>query len=72
MEILKFLKETYIDNWKPVLMYLIRWQTSTPIFLILGMLMLNFPYWEIIVISNIMGGIIYFPVDKWIMKRNKK
>ncbi len=68
---MKFLKETYFDNPTPLLMYILRWQISTPIFLILGMLMMNFPYWLIIIISNIFGSLVFFPIDRWIILKKK-
>lgn len=68
---LNFIKETYLKNKKAVGMYCVRWQCSTPIFIVIGVLLSQLPYWSIIVVSNIIGALIFFPIDKYIMKRSK-
>lgn len=53
---------------KKYLLYLIRWQMSTPI-LALVLYLLNFN--EIIetIIANLIGGLIFYWVDKWIFRK---
>lgn len=72
MNIVKFLKETFLDDRKAFGMYEIRWQLSSPIFIVLGMIIAQLPYWAIIIVSNIIGAAIFFPIDKLIMKKDKK
>jgi hypothetical protein len=71
MTIFKFIDETYIKNKKAASMYLARWQCSTPIFIIIGISLSQLPYWSVIVVSNVVGALIFFPIDKYIMKRSK-
>jgi len=56
---------------KAFLLYQLRWQCSTPVFLIIGAVLTSLSYWEIIVISNIIGATIFFPIDKYILKEKK-
>ena len=56
---------------KKFILYLIRWQASSPIlyiclqFLKLGTLVNT-------IIANLIGGIIFYWVDKWIFKKGDK
>lgn len=55
---------------KKYLLYLLRWQLSTPILaLILYLLHIN----ELIetIIANLIGGLIFFWIDKWIFKEKE-
>mgnify|MGYP007071563798 CR=1 FL=1 len=62
---------------KKYLLYLGRWQLSTPI-LYACMIYLPvpkyIPYQEIVttVIANLIGGLIFFWVDKWIFRKNRR
>lgn len=53
---------------KQYIMYLFRWQLSTPI-LALVLYLLNFN--EIIetIIANLIGGLIFYWIDKWIFRK---
>jgi putative flippase GtrA len=55
-------------NIKKYILYLIRWQLSTPI-LALVLYLLN--YNEIVetIIANLIGGLIFFWVDRFIFKK---
>ena len=51
-------------------LYIIRWQLSTPILYICMKLMI--PKINMIwatIISNLIGALIFYPVDKWILRR---
>ncbi len=56
-----------------LLLYIIRWQLSTPI-LYLVIDVLTLPDLYKVVIANLIGAIIFFPIDKYIfkLKNNKK
>ena len=56
------------SNIKKYILYLIRWQLSTPI-LALVLHLLN--YNEIVetIIANLIGGLIFFWVDRFIFKK---
>ena len=58
---------------KQYLLYLIRWQLSTPI-LSLVLLMFNVGGSPIIptIVANFIGGLIFFWVDKFIFKERKE
>ena len=68
-QIFKFIKSIYIDNLKAFMFYATRWQISTPVFLIINIILAQQPYWQVIVIGNIVGATIFFPIDQWILKR---
>ena len=53
---------------KKLLLYLLRWQCSTPVlYLVLTLLPLS-TFWNTI-IANLIGGIIFYNVDKYIFKK---
>ncbi|MBO7695757.1 MAG: hypothetical protein J6T10_24265 [Methanobrevibacter sp.] len=55
---------------KRFFLYLLRWQMSTPL-LAICMSILDLPtIWKTIV-ANLMGGIIFFWIDKFIFKERK-
>lgn len=52
---------------KRFILYLIRWQLSTPIlFLVINYLEIG--YLEKVVIANLIGGILFYQVDKKIIR----
>ncbi|MBQ2639216.1 MAG: hypothetical protein IJF92_00415 [Bacilli bacterium] len=53
------------------MLYLLRWQLSTPI-LALCLSMLNFSTLINTIIANLIGGIIFYWVDKYIFNKNNK
>ena len=55
---------------KKFILYLIRWQLSTPI-LALCMNLLNFNTIVNTIIANLIGGMIFYWVDKYIFKDKK-
>ena len=58
---------------KQYLLYLLRWQLSTPILAIcLKLLHPHFGDVTVTIIANLVGGLIFFWVDKWIFLRLKK
>lgn len=58
---------------KKYFLYLIRWQLSTPTLAIIFILMPD-NKWMAAIIANLIGGLIFFWVDKYIfnLKNNKK
>lgn len=48
--------------------YLIRWQLSTPILAICMKLFSNYNNWQRTAIANLIGGVIFFWIDKLIFK----
>lgn len=52
---------------KKYLLYLLRWQTSSPI-LILILYILPFSYISKTIIANLIGGLIFFWIDRIIFK----
>ena len=56
---------------KKYLFYLIRWQLSTPILAVCISLFSNFGNLASTIIANLIGGIIFFWIDKLIFKEKK-
>ena len=57
------------------LLYLIRWQLSTPILAITMILLVNFNTWVATILANLIGGCIFFFIDRLIFEKlssNKK
>ena len=52
------------------ILYLIRWQLSTPI-LAICLKLLNFNTLVNTIIANLIGGIIFYWVDKYIFRKEK-
>lgn len=57
-----------MKNYKKLLLYIGRWQMSSPI---LGVAVLLIPGSTAIkvIVANFIGSLIFFPVDRWIMSR---
>ena len=72
MNILKKFLTPFRGRSKSFGIYLMRWQCSTPIFIVIGLLLAQLPYWSIIIISNIIGATIFFPIDWYIMRKGDK
>lgn len=51
------------------LLYLFRWQLSTPILAIVTVNLTFMGYWGSAVIANLIGGCIFFWVDRLIFKK---
>lgn len=51
------------------LLYLLRWQLSTPILALILLVMADFNTFTATVVANLVGGAIFFWVDKSIFKR---
>ena len=50
-------------------LYIARWQLSTPI-LFMVIFLLNWPAWIEVIIANLIGALVFFRVDKYILKEN--
>jgi len=57
-----------MKNSKKYLLYLLRWQLSTPVLSIV-LYILNFNVLLETIIANLIGGLIFFWVDKKIFKK---
>lgn len=53
-----------------IILYLIRWQLSTPV-LYLVINNLDLPNFQKVIIANLIGGSIFYPIDKYIFKLKK-
>ncbi len=56
---------------KKYAMYLVRWQLSTPV-LALCIVILPWGATTKTIIANLIGGLIFFWVDKWIFKTGER
>ena len=57
---------------KKYLLYLARWQASTPILALVLIWLSDFNPTISTVIANLIGGLIFFWVDKWIFSERRK
>ncbi|MCL2806237.1 MAG: hypothetical protein FWD26_09890 [Treponema sp.] len=57
---------------KKYLFYLIRWQLSTPILAIVLILLASFPTIAATIVANLIGGLIFFWVDRFIFRSLSK
>lgn len=57
---------------KKFLLYLLRWQLSTPILALVLFFMKDWNYVLATIIANLIGGIIFFWVDRWIFNKKEK
>jgi DNA-directed RNA polymerase subunit RPC12/RpoP len=55
-------------NFKRYALYLCRWQLSTPLLAIILIWLSTFNKWTATIIANLIGGLIFFWVDKFIFK----
>lgn len=55
---------------KRFILYLIRWQCSTPILALCLTILKLGTFWNTI-IANLIGGCIFYFVDKWIFKKGE-
>lgn len=57
---------------KKFLLYLIRWQLSTPILALCLMWLSNLGELPATIVANLIGGCIFFFVDKWIFSNDNR
>ena len=57
-----------IEILKKYLAYLFRWQLSTPILSLVLIWLATMNKWVAVIIANLIGGLIFFWVDRWIFK----
>ena len=50
------------------LLYLLRWQLSTPILAVVTARFAYLGYWQAAIIANLIGGIIFFWIDRLIFR----
>jgi len=53
---------------KKYIFYLIRWQLSTPILAVVLILLADMNKWVATIIANLIGGLLFFWVDKFIFR----
>lgn len=58
-------------SFKRYFLYLIRWQLSTPTLAIVLVWLATLNQWVAVVIANLIGGLIFFWVDKFIFTSQK-
>ena len=54
---------------KRFVLYIIRWQLSTPILAVITAYFAWAGYWVAAAVANLIGACIFFWVDRWIFKR---
>lgn len=54
---------------KRFLLYLLRWEMSTPILAVCVKWLTPLGYWGSAIVANLIGGVIFFWVDKQIFKK---
>ena len=54
------------------ILYLLRWQLSTPILALILFVMADFNTFTATVVANLVGGAIFFWVDRWIFNGGKE
>lgn len=62
------------SNWKQYLIYHGKWQLSTIVTIPLMYLFADIcglPYWASIFLFNIIGAVLFWPIDKWIFRYKK-
>ncbi len=57
---------------KKYLLYLIRWQLSTPVLAICFTFLNQYGIITLSIIANLIGGLLFFWVDKWIFEYKKE
>ena len=57
---------------KKYLLYLIRWQLSTPVLAICFTFLNQYGTITSSIIANLIGGLLFFWVDKWIFEHRKE
>ena len=50
------------------LLYLLRWQLSTPILAVVVGLLAGHGEWVAAMVANLVGGCVFFWVDRWIFR----
>ncbi|RLE05160.1 MAG: hypothetical protein DRJ06_09340 [Candidatus Aminicenantes bacterium] len=55
---------------KKFIFYLFRWQLSTPILSVVLIALASLNKWAAAAIANLIGGTIFFWIDRWIFKEN--
>lgn len=53
-------------NYKRYGLYLLRWQASTPLLAVVGILLASMGQWVAAIVANLIGGLIFFWVDQFI------
>ena len=53
------------------LLYLLRWQLSTPILFICLWFLADVNGWVATITANLIGGCIFYWIDRWIMTRSR-
>lgn len=55
---------------KSFLLYLGRWQLSTPILTVVIICLSSLDEWVAAAIANLIGATIFYKIDRWIFKQN--
>lgn len=54
---------------KKLLLYLLRWQCSTPILALVLVVLKDYDTLTATVVANLIGGLMFFPIDKLILRK---
>lgn len=58
-----------VNNVKKYLLYCLKWQGGTPIMALVIWLLPIQNIWIKTIIANIIGAIIFYPIDQWIFRK---
>jgi hypothetical protein len=58
--------------YKEYLLYLTRWQLSTPILALCYVWLASFGTTVATIVANLVGGLIFFWIDRWIFSQKKR
>jgi hypothetical protein len=64
------LKFKFLEKYKKLFLYMGRWQMSSPI-LAISVIFIPGSTTVKVILANIIGSLVFFPVDKWIMSRKE-
>jgi membrane protein implicated in regulation of membrane protease activity len=61
-----------MNFWQKYGVYLLRWQLSTPILAVVLWWLGGLNVWVATVIANLIGGLLFFWVDRWIFNQKRE
>ena len=66
------MKKTTKNTLMELVLYIVRWQASTPVLAVCLVLFTNLGTFWATVLANLVGSILFFPVDKLIFKKGEE
>lgn len=61
-----------MDKLKKYLLYGVKWQMGTPVIALVLLIVPISNVWVKTIIANVIGAIIFYPIDKWIFRSKKE